>query len=87
MAAKTSQKTSKKASLTIRKKLRKAATRATKKAPLGAGIRFKAVEAAARAGGARKPAAVAAAIGRKKYGKKRFQAMGVAGKKRKKGKK
>ena len=31
---------------------------------------FKAVEASAKASGARNPAAVAAAVGRKKYGKK-----------------
>ncbi len=42
---------------------------------------FKAVMAAAKKGGARDPAAVAAAIGRKKYGKEKFQAMAAAGKK------
>jgi hypothetical protein len=41
---------------------------------------FKAVMAAAKKGGARDPAAVAAAIGRKKYGKEKFQAMAAAGK-------
>ena len=34
---------------------------------------FKAVEASAAKSGARDPAAVAASIGRKKYGKARFQ--------------
>jgi len=43
---------------------------------------FKAVMAAAKKGGARDPAAVAAAIGRKKYGKEKFQAMAAAGKKK-----
>ena len=42
---------------------------------------FKAVEKAVAAKGARNPAAVAAAIGRKKYGKEKFQAMAAAGKK------
>ena len=41
---------------------------------------FKAVEKAVAAKGARNPAAVAAAIGRKKYGKEKFQAMAAAGK-------
>ena len=38
------------------------------------GSRFKAIEAAAAARGYRNPAAVAAAVGMKKYGKKRFLA-------------
>ena len=42
---------------------------------------FKAVMASAKKGGARNPAAVAAAIGRKKHGKEKFQAMAAAGKK------
>ena len=42
---------------------------------------FKAVEKAAKAGGAKNPAAVAASIGRKKYGKKKFQKAAAAGKK------
>lgn len=41
---------------------------------------FKSVMAAAKKGGARDPAAVAASIGRKKYGKEKFQAMAAAGK-------
>lgn len=47
----------------------------------GEGDRFDAVEASAKASGARNPAAVAAAIGRKKYGAKRFNAMARAGRK------
>ena len=43
---------------------------------------FKKVMAAAKEGGARDPAAVAAGIGRKKYGKEKFQAMAAAGKKK-----
>lgn len=50
-------------------------------APLGQGGRFAAVEASARASGARDPAAVAAAVGRKKYGKKKFAALGAKGRK------
>jgi hypothetical protein len=42
---------------------------------------FKAVQKAVAAKGARNPAAVAAYIGRKKYGKEKFQAMAAAGKK------
>jgi hypothetical protein len=42
---------------------------------------FKAVEKAAAKGGAENPAAVAASIGRKKYGKKAFQKAAAAGKK------
>jgi hypothetical protein len=43
---------------------------------------FKALKASIAAkGGARDPGAVAAAIGRKKYGKEKFQAMAAAGKK------
>ena len=52
------------------------------KAKLGSGARFKAVEASAAKSGASDPAAVAAAEGRKKYGKKRFQAMSAAGRKK-----
>lgn len=42
---------------------------------------FKKVEASAAASGARNPGAVAAAIGRKKYGKARFQKAAAQGKK------
>lgn len=53
------------------------------KARLGSGRRFAALtkKIAAR-GGVRDPGAVAAAIGRKKYGKKRFQKLAAAGRKR-----
>jgi len=54
-----------------------------KKKPLGEGSRFKAIAKAAKAGGAREPEAVAAAIGIKKYGRKKMTKMAVAGKKRK----
>jgi len=47
----------------------------------GEGGRFAAVKASAAASGATNPGAVAAAIGRRKYGKARFQAMAAAGRK------
>jgi hypothetical protein len=49
---------------------------------LGGGGRFAKVEAAARRGGAKNPAAVAAAAGMKKYGKEKMQKMAQAGRKR-----
>lgn len=48
-------------------------------AKLGSGKRFAAVERSAAASGAKNPAAVAAAAGMKKYGKKRMEAMAKAG--------
>jgi hypothetical protein len=42
---------------------------------------FKAVEASAAKSGARNPAAVAAAVGRKKYGAKKFNKAASSGKK------
>lgn len=54
-----------------------------RKPKLGSGKRFAALKAkiAAR-GGVRNPGAVAAAIGRKKYGKKRFQKLAAKGRHR-----
>ena len=52
------------------------------KPPLGTGDRFKAVERSAAAHGAADPAAVAAAVGRKKYGKAGMAALAAAGRKR-----
>lgn len=49
---------------------------------LGSGKRFKAVAASARKSGARNPNAVAAAVGRKKYGAKRMAKMAAAGRRR-----
>lgn len=51
-----------------------------KKAPLGEGSRFKKVEAEAKKSGAKNPAAVAAAAGRKKYGEKKMAALSAKGK-------
>ena len=50
-------------------------------APVGQGGRFAAVEANAAKNGAKNPAAVAAAVGRKKYGASRFAKMAAAGRK------
>lgn len=50
-----------------------------KKAPLGQGGRFAAVEAAAKKGGASNPAAVAATVGRKKYGATKMAKMAAKG--------
>jgi len=71
-----------KSTLAQRRAARKKYKRVAAKAKPGAGPRFKAVKESARLGGAIDPGAVAAAIGRKKYGKKRFQAMAAAGRKR-----
>ena len=51
------------------------------KAKLGSGARFKSVEKAAAKSGATDPAAVAAAVGRKKYGQKKMTKLAVKGKK------
>lgn len=56
-------------------------------APLGEGGRFAAVEAEAAASGASNPAAVAAAVGRKKYGAKKMGELSAKGRKASKRKK
>lgn len=48
----------------------------------GGGKRFAAVKKVAKLGGAKQPGAVAAAIGRKKYGAKGMAKMAAAGRKR-----
>jgi hypothetical protein len=48
-------------------------------AKLGSGARFRAIVKSAKAGGATNPAAVAAAAGIAKYGKKRMAKMAAAG--------
>lgn len=58
----------------------KAKAKPNAKAPLGSGGRFAAVEASAAKSGARDPAAVAAAVGRAKYGKAKFQSLAAKGK-------
>jgi len=72
----------KKASLAKRRAARKQYESAKKK-PLGEGSRFAAVEASAKAGGARNPAAVAAAVGRKAHGKKQMTKYSKMGRKKK----
>ena len=51
------------------------------KTPPGEGGRFKAMEKVAKAKGAKDPGALAAYIGRKKYGDKKFNKMAQEGKK------
>ena len=53
-----------------------------KKTKVGSGKRFAAIEKAAKASGASDPAAVAASIGRKKYGNKKMAEMAAKGKKK-----
>lgn len=53
------------------------------KAKLGSGARFKAVAKSAARSGVRDPNAVAAAVGRKKYGATKMAKMAAAGRKRK----
>lgn len=52
------------------------------KPKLGSGARFAALKKKVAAGGATNPAAVAASIGRKKYGAKKFAKLAAAGKKK-----
>jgi hypothetical protein len=52
-----------------------------KKAKLGSGARFAAIEKKAKASGAENPAAVAAAAGDKKYGKAKMSKLAQKGKK------
>lgn len=50
-----------------------------KKPPLGTGERFSRLKSALKRKGVKDPAALAAFIGRKKYGKERFQQLAAAG--------
>lgn len=59
-----------------------ASMKATKGKPLGEGSRFKALEKSAKMRGAENPAALAAAIGRKKHGAAKMASMAAAGKKK-----
>ncbi len=54
-----------------------------KKAKLGSGSRFKKLKSELKKKGAKTPGALAAFIGRKKYGNKKFNAMAKAGRKKK----
>lgn len=71
-----------KAPLKTRRSARKNYEKVAKTSKAGSGKRFAAVEKAAKASGASDPAAVAAAIGRKKYGAKKFAKMAAAGRKK-----
>lgn len=51
-------------------------------APLGSGKNFAKIERDAKKSGARNPAAVAAAAGRKKYGAKKMASMAAKGRKK-----
>lgn len=53
-----------------------------KKPKLGSGARFRAVEMSAAKSGASNPSAVAAAIGRKKYGAKKMGKLSAVGRRR-----
>jgi hypothetical protein len=55
---------------------------AKKKPPLGTGERFRNLVKSLAAKGAENPDALAAWIGRKKYGKKKFQQLAAAGRRR-----
>jgi hypothetical protein len=68
--------------LVTRRNARKAYKRAAEMTKPGEGARFAAVEKSAKLGGAKNPGAVAAKIGRDKYGPKKFAAMAAAGRKK-----
>lgn len=61
---------------------RKIYERTRKTAPLGSGERFSALTKALAARGARNPRALAAYIGRRKYGAKRFAQLAAKGRQR-----
>jgi hypothetical protein len=69
--------------LTQRRKLRKGYKTAVATSPPGGGKRFAALEKVAAAGGATNPGAVAAAIGRKKWGKQKMAKWSAQGRKNK----
>jgi hypothetical protein len=70
----------KEAPLSKRRSARQHAEKVEKTAKLGSGSRFKAIEESAKASGAKNPAAVAAAAGRKKYGSAKMAQLSRAGK-------
>ncbi len=55
-------------------------------AKLGEGGRFAALQKTLKERGAKNPGGLAAAIGRKRYGKAKFQSMATKGRERKEGK-
>jgi len=54
----------------------------TKRAKLGSGARFKALSQKLEKRGAKGPDALAASIGRQKYGAKKFQSLAAKGRKK-----
>lgn len=66
------------------KKARKAYEKVKKTAKPGTGKRFKALTKSLKESGAKNPKAVAAMIGRKKYGKEKMQKWAAKGRKQKK---
>jgi len=70
--------------LAQRRAARQAYQRARATKPLGEGSRFAAIEESARLSGARNPAAVAAAAGRRAHGQKAMTRWSVAARKRRK---
>lgn len=64
------------------KAARKEYEKVAKTSKPGSGKRFSALEKSLKAEGVRDPGAVAASIGRKKYGAKRYAKMSAAGRKR-----
>ena len=55
-----------------------------RKSKLGSGARYKKLVKSLKKGGARNPKSLAAWIGRKKYGKKKFQKLAAKGRQKKK---
>jgi len=68
--------------LAQRRAARKVYQRVVKTSRLGVGKRFAALKKIAELGGAKNPAAVAAIVGRKKYGKRQMTRWAIAGRKR-----
>jgi hypothetical protein len=62
---------------------RRASSTTRRKPKLGSGARFRSLKRKVARKGVRNPAAVAAAIGRKKYGKRKMAKMAAAGRRRK----
>lgn len=66
-----------------KKAARKAYTKTVNDSKLGSGTRFKVLEKSIKASGAKDPAAVAASVGRKKYGSEKMALLAKRGKKSK----
>jgi len=66
----------------VRQQIMKPGKKKKKKPKLGTGKRFKNLSSTLKKKGAKNPKALAAWIGRKKFGKKKMSAMAAKGKKR-----